>query len=161
MTWQDEMFVERLVRLDQNHSRRSKLMHNRSVIPRWTVDLGRVATIFGAGLIGVLSVPLSRYAMFHSQGLGNSSANPELVMAIDGVFAFCIAFFLVRMVLSVSCISHMIAQVTGIWIALTSMHNLVHSHPEFWAQAFSAEWVERMIRTTEPGTLYLLGTGFP
>lgn len=161
MTWQDEMFVERLVRLDQNHSRRSKLMSNRSVVPRWTVDLGRVATIFGAGLIGLLSVPLSRYAMFHSQGLGNSSANPELVMAIDGVFAFCIAFFLVRMVLSVSCMSHMIAQVAGIWIALTSMHNLVHSHPGFWAQAFSAEWVERMIRTTEPGTLYLLGTGFP
>lgn len=161
MTWQDEMFVERLVRLDQNLSRRKRLMMGRTVIPRWTVDLGRVASIVGAGVIGVLAVPLSRYAMFHSQGLGNSDANPELVMAIDGVFAFCIAFFLVRMVLSVSCMSHMMAQVAGIWIALTTMHNFVHSHPEFWAQAFSPEWVERIIRTTEPGTLYLLGTGFP
>lgn len=161
MTWQDEMFVERLVRLDQNLTRRKRLMSARGPVPRWTLDLGRAASIAGAGLIGVLSVPLSRFAMFHSQGLGNSDANPELVMAIDGVFAFCIAFFLVRMVLSRSCTSHMIAQVAGIWAALTMMHNFVHAYPALWAQIFSAEWVERMIRTTEPGTLYLLGSGFP
>lgn len=161
MTWQDEVFVERLVRLDQGYSRRNRLLTMRGPVPRWTLDLGRVASIIGAGIIGILSVPLSRYAMFHSQGLGNSNANPELVMAIDGVFAFCIAFFLVRMVLSVSCMAHMMAQVAGIWIALTTMHNFVHAYPEFWTQAFSAEWVERMIRTTDPGTLYLLGTGFP
>ena len=161
MMWQDEVFVERLSRLDENHMRRKSMKSRSAVSAKKTLDVRRVASISGAGMIGLLSVPLSRLAMFHSQGLGNSSANPELVMAIDGLFAFCIALFLVRMVLSVSCIHHMMGQVAGIWIALTTMHNFVHAYPEFWVQAFSAEWVARIILPTDTGTLYLAGTGFP
>lgn len=166
MTWQDEVFVERLVRLDQNHALRNRQMSHRGTWAggaddRWTVDLGRVASVLGAAVIGLVSVPLLRLAMFHSQGLPDSSSKPELVMMIDAIFAFCIAFFLVRAILSVTSRAHMIAQVAGIWLALTSMHNLVHAYPDHWAQAFSPEWVERVIQMTEPNTLYLVGLAFP
>lgn len=166
MTWQDEMFVQRLVRLDQNHTKMSKMRMHRGVWvhgpdPRWTLDIGQAVSVFGAGLIGLLSVPLARLAMFHSRGLGNPVDNPELVMVTDGVFAFCITFFLVRIILASSSMAHMIAQVAGIWVALTMMHNFVHAQPELWAQAFSPEWVQHMLATTKSNTLYLLGTGFP
>ena len=160
MMWQDEVFVERLSRLDENHMRRKSMKSRSAVSAKKTLDVRRVASISGAGMIGLLSVPLSRLAMFHSQGLGNSSANPELVMAIDGLFAFCIALFLVRMVLSVSCIHHMMGQVAGIWIALTTLHNAVHAYPDQWGQAFSPEWVAHVVQATEPNTLYLLGRSF-
>lgn len=166
MTWQDEMFVERLVRLDQNYSRMDKLRMRRGLwvrgpVPRWTIDLGRALSVLGAGLIGFAAVPLSRFAMFQSRGLGNPVDNPHLVMATDGIFAFCIAFFLVRMMLIASTKAHMISQVAGIWLALVTMHNFVHAQPDLWAKAFSPKWVQVMKDTTEPGTIFIFGTGFP
>ncbi len=166
MTWQDEMFAQRLDRLDKKQLRGRKLHQNQGAWvnrprTRRNINLGLVVSIFGAGLIGLVSVPLSRLAMFHSRGLGNPADNEKLVMAIDGVFAFCVAYFLVRMMLTASSKAHMIAQVAGIWIALLTMHNFVHAQPELWSQAFSKEWVRNTIATTEPQTLYLFGTGFP
>lgn len=166
MTWQDEVFVDRLIRLDENKGRRKNLLHTRAngwsrdQVSRWTFDAGRVLSVIGAAVIGFLSVPLLRYAMLHSQGLPSAGTSPELVMVIDALFAFCIAFFLVRLFLSVTCRAHMIAQVAGIWIALTTMHNLVHEYPDIWSQAFSPKWVERTTQMTEPGTIYLMGTSF-
>ena len=163
MTWQDDVFVERLVRLDEKHALRSQHMQAYCSRPasRWTVDLGYLLSTLGAGMIGLLSVPLLRFAMYHSQGLPESAAKPELVMMVDAIFAFCIAFFLVRVILSVTTRAHMIAQMTGIWVALVGMHNLVHAYPDAWAEAFSPEWVQRMIQKTEPNTLYLIGGTFP
>ncbi|MEM9869697.1 MAG: hypothetical protein AAF822_00445 [Pseudomonadota bacterium] len=158
MTWQDEVFVERLVRLDQNHARR--MDRGADSAPRNAMDVGRGLSIAGAGLIGFLSVPLLRLAMYHSQGLPSAAARPEFVMTIDALFAFCIAFFLVRVILSVTSRAHMTAQVVGIWIALTTLHNAVHAYPDQWGQAFSPEWVAHVVQATEPNTLYLLGRSF-
>ncbi|WP_415922474.1 hypothetical protein [Tateyamaria sp. SN6-1] len=162
MTWQDDVFVERLMRLDEQHAHRNdRMMARARPVQGWTIDLGRVLSTAGAGLIGLLSVPLLRFAMYHSQGLPDPTAKPGLVVMVDAIFAFCIAFFLVRVILSTTTRAHMVAQMAGIWVSLIGMHNLVHAYPDAWAEAFSPEWVQQTTQKTEANTLYLLGGTFP
>ena len=161
MTWQDQVFVERLDRLSQIQSHRMQRAYLHSAHGRWTLDIGQFLSLLVAGVIGLLSVPLLRFAMFLSQGLPDAPARPGLALMVDAIFAFCFAFFLVRILMSVSGRAHMIAQMIGIWVALTTMHNLVHAYPEPWSRVFSPDWVARTVQMTEPNTFYLVGLTFP
>ncbi|MEL7093334.1 MAG: hypothetical protein AAFN94_16520 [Pseudomonadota bacterium] len=160
-TWQDEAFVNRLARLDQSHAHRRKRY-------KFLVDgsgtasgssLGRALSLTSAVLIGCLAVLISRYAMFQTQGTPNGTADPGLAMIIDALFAFCIAF-VIRMTLDMTSRMHFSASIIGVFIALTTVHNLVHAYPEAWARAFSNEWVQHMTEHTTPKSLYIQGRSF-
>ena len=156
MTWQDEVFVDRLARLEEKHARRRSLFfqndkaHGRG----WAMDIGFAASLLTACLIGFFSVVLARYAIFHSQGLPDGGANPNVVMAVDGFFAFCIAYFSLRMVFSMTSRLHVTAKLVGISLAMMSMHTLVHGYPQIFERAFSPEWVEQTRQATAPDWLH-------
>lgn len=166
MTWQDDAFTDRLMRLHQSSAKRQQDMATRAAqfsngLDHGASELKRQLSILSAAMIGFLSVPLLRYAMFHSQGIPNTTSHPHLVVMIDAIFAFCIAYCMARVLFRGMSRKHMIAQVAGIWCALIGMHNFVHAYPDTWASAFSDEWVDRVLQMTEPNSLYLLGTTFP
>ena len=124
------------------------------------MDVGFAASLFAATLIGFLSVVLARYAIFQSQGLPDSGVNPNMVMAVDGFFAFCIAYFWLRMVFSMTSRLHVTAKLVGISIALMSMHTLVQDYPQIWERAFSPEWVEQARQAKGPDWVLFRGNGF-
>ena len=162
MTWQDEVFVERLDRLSEIQAHRTRRSYQRGTSTgRLMLDIGQFLSLLSAGAIGLISVPLLRFAMFHSQGLPDTPVRPGLTLMVDAIFAFCFAFFLVRILMSVTARAHMVAQMIGIWVALTTMHNLVHAYPEPWSVVFSPDWVARVVQITEPNTFYLVGLTFP
>lgn len=161
MNWQDEAFVTRVERIKQRHQSRLA-WHSRifgSSAAASGTQLGRGLSLVSAVIIGSLAVLISRYAMFQTQGLPNGAANPGMVMIIDALFAFCIAF-VIRMGLNMTSRTHFSASIIGVFIALTSVHNLVHAYPDAWAKAFSQEWVTHTTQMTEPKSLYIQGHSF-
>ena len=159
-----DAFAERLARLGAEHTVRAaaqtqKAHAARGSRPDWVTNLGYPASIVGACILGLLSVILARYCMFHINGAPDPEANPDLIMIIDGALAFAIAIIL-RMAFYMSDKVHLAAKTVGIWIALTCMHNLVHDYPGLWASAFSEPWVERTTEMTEPRSFYFRGYSF-
>ncbi|MEL7166177.1 MAG: hypothetical protein AAGL96_11965 [Pseudomonadota bacterium] len=160
-TWQDEAFVNRLARLDAGHAHRRK--HHKFLVDgsgrASGSSLGRALSMTSAVIIGCLAVLISRYAMFQTQGMPNGPADPGLAMIIDALFAFCIAF-VIRMALDMTSRMHFSASIIGVFIALTTVHNLVHAYPDAWARAFSSEWVAHTTENTAPKSLYIRGRSF-
>ncbi|MEL7093335.1 MAG: hypothetical protein AAFN94_16525 [Pseudomonadota bacterium] len=159
-----DVFGERLSRLAETHTIRVETQTQQAAAkqgrtPQWLRNLGYPASIVGACLLGILAVALSRYCMFHITGVPDPNGDPDMTMIVDGALAFAIAFVL-RMMFWMTDKVHLIAKTVGIWIALITMHNLVHDFPAVWSAAFSPEWVEITTRMTEPRTLYFRGLSF-
>ncbi|MEL7166178.1 MAG: hypothetical protein AAGL96_11970 [Pseudomonadota bacterium] len=157
-------FEERLNRLAQSHGVRAEAQieqaaANRGRTPEWVRNLRYPGSVVGACALGILSVALSRYCMFHINGVPDPNGDPDMTMIVDGALAFAIAFVL-RMAFLMTDKVHLISKTVGIWIALTTMHNLVHDFPDLWSAAFSPEWVEITTYMTEPRTLYIRGFSF-
>ncbi|MDA7428834.1 hypothetical protein PGB28_10210 [Primorskyibacter aestuariivivens] len=123
-----------------------------------------------AFLLGVLSILLSRYTVYHLHGLPNEVpkqfagmvgdiAMADLIMGVDvaiGGFilvAFALAFNLATR-------EHMFCKFVGLWVATTMMHNLVHMYPEQWTTLFSWEWVDWVRSTTDPNSILFRGMSF-
>lgn len=151
-TWQDDVFIERLTRLEKKHAQRSDFFASgRNGGSRAQLrDIKFTLSLTASALIGFLSVILVRYAMFHSQGLPDPSTDPDLVMAVDAMFAFFIAYFWLRMIFSITSKFHVAAKILGISAALLSIDTLVQEYPEIWEHTFSEEWVAQTLRTNTP-----------
>lgn len=159
-----DVFADRLERLGAKHEQRTvaqtqQAQATKGTRPEWVTNLGYPASIVGACILGLISVVLARYCMFHINGAPDPGADADLTMIIDGALAFGIAFVL-RMAFYMSDKVHLAAKTVGIWIALTCMHNLVHDFPGVWATAFSDEWVERTTEMTEPRSFFFRGYSF-
>lgn len=159
-----DVFAERLARLDQTHSQRMQAQTataqaQRGSRPEWVSNLGYPASIVGACLLGLITVVMSRYVMFHLNGAPDPDADADMTMLIDGGLAFGIAFVL-RNAFHMTAKEHLLAKTVGIWIALTCMHNLVHAYPTVWSHAFSPEWVTRTTDMTEPRSFFFRGMTF-
>ena len=159
-----DVFAERLARLDQTHDQRvqaqaATAQAERGSRPDWVSNLGYPASILGACILGLITVVMSRYVMFHLNGVPDPNADPDMTMLIDGGLAFGIAFVL-RSAFHLTTKEHLLAKTVGIWIALTCMHNLVHAYPTAWAYAFSPEWVAGTTDMTEPSSFFFRGMSF-
>ena len=159
-----DAFSERLARLGAEHSARADMQTQQAKAaqgsrPEWVTNLAYPGSIVGACILGLLSVVISRYCMFHITGAPDPDADPDLTMIVDGALAFGIAFVL-RMAFMMTDKVHLASKTVGIWIALTCMHNLVHDYPGLWSTAFSEEWVERTTEMTEPRSFYFRGYSF-
>ncbi|WP_299600860.1 hypothetical protein [uncultured Tateyamaria sp.] len=159
-----DVFAARLARLNETHAEHearqsASAKAARGRVPDWARNLVYPGSIVGALVVGVFTVVLSRYAMFHANGAPDPNADADLTMIMDGGLALAIAFVL-RSALHLTAKEHLAAKTAGIWIALTCMHNLVHAYPNVWATAFSPEWVERTTYMTEPRSFYVRGFTF-
>lgn len=106
--------------------------------------------------LGIASIILAKYVMYHMNGLPDPQADMDIQMAIDfGIasavlFAFGIAF-------SMTSKTHMSCKLAGMWVATLGMHNLVHLNPDLWTGLFARDWVQWVLTTTEPNTLLFRG----
>lgn len=159
-----DAFAERLARLNETHAERQAYQNaaaqaERGRVPDWMRNMVYPGSIVGALVVGILTVVVSRYAMFHIHGAPDPNADPDMTMLMDGGLALAIAFVL-RSALHLKAKEHLAAKTVGIWVGLTCMHNLVHAYPAMWAAAFSPEWVEQTTTITEPRSLYVRGFTF-
>ena len=159
-----DAFAARLARLDGTHSQikeqqQAAAKAARGPTPEWVRNMGYPGSLAGAFLIGILTGVLSRYVMFHLNGVPDPDADADLTMLIDGGLAAARAF-VIRSALNMTSKEHLACKAAGIWIALTCMHNAVHAFPITWSNAFSPEWVERTVDMTEPRSFYISGVSF-
>ena len=159
-----DVFAARLARLDGaqtqlKDSQKVAAQTARGRVPEWVRNMGYPGSLVGAFLIGILTVLLSRYVMFHLNGVPDPDADADMTMLIDGGLAAVLAF-MIRSALNMTSKEHLACKAAGIWIALTGMHNAVHAFPTVWATAFSPEWVERTTEMTEPRSFYISGVSF-
>ena len=159
-----DVFAARLERLHNKHSqidleRQAAAKSMRGRYPEWVSNLGYPGSLLAAGIIGLFTVVMSRYAMFHINGVPGEDADADITMLMDGALAAAIAF-VIRNALNMNCKEHLAFKAAGIWIALTCMHNLVHAYPKVWEIAFSPEWVQYTTELTEPKSIYISGMSF-
>ncbi|WP_299047931.1 hypothetical protein [uncultured Tateyamaria sp.] len=159
-----DIFAERLARLNETHAERDARQRAAAQVarghtPDWVRNMVYPGSIVGALVVGILTVVLSRYALFHVNGAPDPNADADMTMLMDGGLALAIAFVL-RSALNLKAKEHLAAKTVGIWVALTCMHNLVHAYPSAWAVAFSPEWVDRTTEMTDPKSFYVRGFTF-
>ncbi|MCA0043884.1 hypothetical protein [Celeribacter litoreus] len=124
-----------------------------SIEPR--LRLTQVASYILAFAMGALAAFIARFLRFQIAGTAEQLST-DMDLALDILFAIVVAFIL-REAVSLSAVKRMGAQVAGILIAIVTMHNVVHEMPSTFARLFSEQWVEHVLETTEPGTLYFRG----
>ncbi|WP_299728504.1 hypothetical protein [uncultured Tateyamaria sp.] len=159
-----DVFAARLERLNGKHAQhaqsiKAEAQAQRGPMPEWVRNIGYPGSLVAACLIGVLTVLLSRYVMFHLNGVPDPEADADMTMLIDGGLAAALAF-VIRSALNMTSKEHLACKAAGIWIALTCMHNAVHAYPAIWATTFSPEWVERTTEMTKPRSFYISGMSF-
>ncbi len=104
--------------------------------------------IAAAMAIGAMATVIARIGVFHlaalaETGLGQRMAltayiGPAVLLALTGCF-----------VLRYRCNYHMASAAMGVYLMAGAMHNLVHVTPDLWSAAFSQDWVDQIIASTE------------
>lgn len=118
----------------------------------WTPFLSVILAV----AMGAMAAMIARYIHFHLTGVVGFNLSANLDFVVDVLLAIALAFWL-RELVSLSAVRQMGAQFAGILLALTTMHNVVHEMPDRFTRLFSAEWVQHVTETTNPGTLVFRG----
>ncbi len=158
MSGQKAAFEERLARLGMEPSLAASAArkHRRREKPEWLLNLTHVLSYPTAFMLGVISILLSRYVMYHMSGVPDPAQPADLREIIDisvgGIVlvAFTLAF-------SFKTKEHLFAKFAGLWVAQCTLHNFVHLSPDMWLTAFGYDWVEYIRSTTEPSSILFRG----
>lgn len=119
---------------------------------------GRIAyplSILWAFCFGILSVFLARLVIAHMGGAPDGAEAIslyliDLAVAAGTLFALNIAMRNVDKIKST-------AGLIGLFVAVTTMHNLFWMFPEFFSLLYGEEWVDALLKRSEPSSLYFRG----
>ena len=160
MAHEQDIFADRIARLQARHLTQghgtAAAQSGQSAFKR---QLGYLSSVVCAGLVGFVSVALTRLILLHTMGPPDSAANPDFVMIIEGVAALSLTV-LFACLLRLSGAAQTVVAAAGFWFALLGMHNLVHHHPDGWAALYSEQWAWRTIQMTEPNSIYFRGSSY-
>ena len=110
----------------------------------------------GAFLLGVMTVFLSRFVQYHMVGIpGEVGQGNQDIIGL--VFAGMIVLTL-SAVLKAKQKEFATASTVGVLIAVFTYHNLVWAAPDLFVIAYGLDWVEALMKQTEPSSLYIFGT---
>lgn len=129
------------------------------VIPDWKENFKYPAAIFGAALVGMLAVLISRYVRFQLLGGSLAGEDADITMMIDGAIAAVCSFALFGM-MRFSGPEFKAAQSVGIAVMILGMHNLVHAAPTVFNLTFSKNWTDEVVAYTEPNSILFRGASF-
>lgn len=138
---------------------RRVVARNVSPLPDWRENIRYPGKFVGAFFLGLAAVVISRWIRFNMSGGAVETEYSDLSMMLDAGMAFAIGFGL-RMLFSVEGKEFIAAKTVGIFVMVATMHNLVHSAPAPFVAAFSPEWVDAVVATTEPATIVFQGMTF-
>lgn len=131
-----------------------------SVLPDWKENVSGKSGMAVALLIGLVAVLLIRIAAFHFVGIAMVSDTPDFTLAIETAASLMLAILLFRLT-SYRGVKYYFANLAGVVLMVSMMHNAVHSVPAAFSAAFSNEWTALVLRETEPSSLYLRGEVIP
>ena len=152
----NKAFQDRLGRVAEKHAPIAAARPQVDVLPDWRENIRTpkgFAIAIALGLVAVVIVRLVRYHAFGGSLIGD---NADLTMAIDLVAGGLLSFAVFQ-VTSYRGFPFYLAQMAGVVAMLVAMQNMVHSVPGAFELAFSPEWTEDVIASTEPGTLLVRG----
>ena len=116
-------------------------------------------SVAGAFIIGLIAVLIARYARYHYSGGVLAGEDPDLTMLMDASIAMAVGLLL-KWIVRFSGRVQMTAHTLGIITMIGVMHNFVYAKPDIFAMAFSPEWVEDVVESTDPGTVVFSSNTF-
>ena len=149
-------FQDRLGRVAERNAPREAAKPHVDVLPDWRENIRTPMGFAIAVAIGVATVLLVRIVRFHVFGGTLIGDNADLTMAIDFVAAAALSIGLFSLT-SYKGFPFVLAQICGVVLMMTTMQNMVHKAPSVFNLAFSSDWTDDVIATTEPGTLLVRG----
>lgn len=138
--------MERQDAWDKKHTRHG------DADPKTTKSWPHIFSVVLAISIGGISAIAARFTLFQSSRYMGVDLSPSIGLTLDIFLAIAIGFW-VRELVSLSALRQIGAQFLGIFLALMTMHNVVHQLPDSFARLLSPEWVEHVKQSTQPGTL--------
>ncbi len=105
------------------------------------------------GVIGALFGRMLRVYYLEPSGLSLDAAG----MNLRPLFDFCFSYMMCKVFGATFGNSFPMAgrfRVTGVWLTVVLMHNVVWWYPEWMAALYSPAYVEEVQDRTEPGTIY-------
>lgn len=153
-------FQSRLNRVERARAPYEARKPEVSVLPDWKRDLARKSGIPVAVLCGILSVLAVRIVAFHTTGTAMISPTPDLTMALEMAASIALGL-LVLAILPFKGFATKIAQVAGVAVTITAMHNAVHAAPGVFSLLFSPQWTAEVTAATQPNSILLRGEVIP
>lgn len=150
-------------RLNRVAERRAPIEAERpeiDVLPDWKENASGPASYVAALLTGVVAVLAFRLVRFHFFGEALVTDSPNLTLALETAGALILSFA-IFFLLPWKGIKYKFVQFGGVAVMALAMHNMVHSAPGLFSLAFSPEWTETVIASTEPSSLYVRGHSIP
>jgi hypothetical protein len=106
--------------------------------------------------IGIASNVLARLADFMLNGLPDGTENVDLMLGLHFVAALMISS-IIGVFFRFSISDFMVTRMIGIGAGMIGLHNVVHTHPQYFEPIFSAAWVNYIINSTEAATIIWRG----
>jgi len=126
---------------------------SKEVINRKKLKTKKNPPLLASLFLGAFAL-MASYMLSGRFGLIDLNA-PVLVYATAGVIAL-----LLGGLLRLKTVPHMGAQVAGVGVTITTMHNLVWMFPEQFAVIYSPEFVAMVEATTTAGSLTFMGASY-
>lgn len=108
-----------------------------------------------AMLLGILSVFMARFATAHLVGSAEGADDMMLYMMDIGVAAVCA--FAIGVAIRSTDPKIMTTRMIGVFLAVSTMHNLVWFFPETFVWIYGEEWVEALLIRSEPNSIFFRG----
>lgn len=108
-----------------------------------------------AFLLGCLSVFMARFAVAHLVGAPGETDDMMLYMIDIGVAAA--AAFAISVVVRSTDPRKMTTTMIGVFLTVSTMHNLVWIMPDIFVMIYGEEWVEALLIRSEPNSIFFRG----
>lgn len=113
-------------------------------------------SILCAFLLGLFGVAFGRYVRFQMMQTAIPDADPTMDWLVNGAIGLMIAFALSQ-VFRLRAKEYLGVQLLGVFVMMCTFHDLVHLMPDQFEKAFSQDWVQMMLTTTEPNSVLFRG----
>ncbi len=152
----DRSFHDRLGRVAERREPEEAARPQVNVLPDWRENVRTPMGFAIAVFTGIVAVVIVRLVRYHATGGDLVGGSPDLTMGIDLLAAGMVSL-LVFSRFNYKGFPFVLAQMAGVVLMLTTMHNAVHSAPSLFNVAFSPAWTKNVVASTDPGSVLLRG----
>ena len=119
---------------------------------------GLIVLIFSM-FLGAVAVVAAKYIRFVYAEIPELGTEALTLTLMDFGIAALLTFVIGGMIQHKT-LRHMMCQTAGIGVMMFAMHNLIWMFPGEVAQVFPQDYIEQVRATTEPQSLYVVGTTY-
>lgn len=169
----NDEFAERLARVKANKGRSVIMVgHDESFVHEWkrptkgskksevADNIANPINLFGALLIGIFAAALGYYARFHMAGGITELPSADAEMVLSGFIGLSIAFTLSQ-ILRLRTFGQKIMQALGVFLMVSTFHNLNFWAPRAMETLFSPQFVLQATYAAVPNSFRFRGVYIP